>query len=129
MAIFLLFLASCASAQLTKADTEGADYGEPITQAVAETKVRQFMQGYLKDPYSAIYQWKPLYKGSVKSGAVLRGYKVYHGYILEGTVNAKNSYGGYVGAKPYQFVFYNGEIMKIFEQQISDGTAYMAEIL
>lgn len=46
-------------------------------------------------------------------------------------VNAKNSYGGYVGAKPYAFTFRNGSLVRVLGWQEfagSPGTGYMGKL-
>ncbi|WP_329697838.1 hypothetical protein [Pseudomonas sp.] len=65
---------------------------------------------YLKDPDSAKYGFGSVYQGYMV-GSVFEGRKLEAGYLLDVTVNAKNSYGGYTGAKPYKFLLRNDQIV------------------
>lgn len=98
----------------TAEELASADYGLPIDQANAESQAEAFFLGVLKDPDSAQYQWNPVYKGYYRDAPILGGALTW-GYLLEGGVNAKNSYGGYTGYKAYTFVFHNGEIALVRE--------------
>ena len=50
--------------------------------------------------------------------------------MLPADVNAKNSFGGYVGYKPYHFSFYNGILKNVYAERDLDsyGNTYMAKI-
>ena len=87
----------------------------------------QFLHNYLKDPLSAVCDWNPIYRGATKDG-LLDGHKSHFGYVLDGKVNAKNSFGGYIGYKPYKFVFHNGVIDAIYTEQLIGSTAYLGKI-
>ena len=51
------------------------------------------------------------------------------GYLLEARVNAKNSYGGYTGAEPFRFLFFDGNLVSAHAQQeLRGGGAYMGKI-
>ncbi|MCD1609850.1 MULTISPECIES: hypothetical protein [Stutzerimonas] len=110
-------LAGCA-APPTQQEIAAADYGMPIEQAEAEEKAKEVFSRTLKDPYSAQYAFGKIYKGYSLT-APLQGRKASYGYMLDVMVNAKNSYGGYVGAKPYRFMFRNGRLVEGW--RISDG--------
>jgi hypothetical protein len=43
------------------------------------------------------------------------GGKTHCGYSLLANVNAKNSYGAYIGSVPYVFFFQNGELRLVAE--------------
>jgi hypothetical protein len=116
MALFfpLLLLSACASGPPTREELLSADYGSPIAQQDAEARAKEFLKEYLKDPASAIYEWNPVYNGWVRE-APLSGGGLKFGYLLDGNINAKNSYGGYTGFAPYQFFFHNGNIINVLE--------------
>jgi hypothetical protein len=122
--LVVLSLTACATMP-TQKEIDKADYGSPISQDLAEAKAKEFLSGYLKDPMSATYQWKAVYQGWFKG---FRRATVY-GYILDGNINAKNSYGGYVGASPFRFVFRNGELVSAYMQKEMNGTSYYSPIL
>lgn len=99
--VLVLSLSGCAS-KPTPEQIQSADYGASVYQADAEKAVKSFFQVYLKDPDSARYSFGSVYRGYVV-GSVFEGRKVEGGYLLEVAVNARNSFGGYVGARNYRF--------------------------
>lgn len=127
----LLLLSACASGPPTREELSSADYGSPISQQDAEAQAEQFLRGYLKDPDSAIYEWNPVGRGWVREAPIYGG-GLKFGYILRGNVNARNSFGGYTGFKPYEFAFYNGNIISVYAQKELHGsyvsTPYMGKI-
>ena len=107
--VLLSFLSGCAS-QPTPEQISKADYGASVYQEDAERAVKQFFGAYLKDPDSARYSFGTVYRGYAV-GSLFEGRKVEGGFLLDVTVNAKNSYGGYVGAKPYRFLLRNDKLV------------------
>ena len=124
-ALLALGVASCAIVPTTQ-EQAAADYGTPMEQAEAEAAAEAHIKARLKDPGSAVFTWKPIYAGYLR-GAPIVGRKTIYGYLLDGTVNAKNSFGGYTGAEPYQVIFRNGVIVHVANQQcLATGGCYMA---
>lgn len=91
-----LLLGGCVSAP-DKAELSRADYGK-LPESYQET-IKDSMAWRLKDPYSAVYKFNEPYKGWCKSG-----FTTYYGWLVPFTLNAKNSYGGYVGSKTYLYL-------------------------
>ena len=60
----------------------------------------------LKDPYSARYQFTKCEKNHFK-----RGDNYYYGYHIGGTVNSKNSYGGYVGQTRFDMIIQDNNVI------------------
>ncbi len=122
--VLSLFLVGCASGPPTAEEFAKADYGTPITQQAAQDKAQSWLKGVLKDPSSAQYDW-----GTVQSGwarkAPIEGGKLIWGYRLEAKINARNSFGGYNGYKPYVFMFKNGELDGVWGEQVL-GSGYSA---
>ncbi len=91
--------------------------------------IESYFQETLKDPYSARYSYfrepkKDAHLVDTKSRVALYGYSVCV------NVNAKNSYGGYTGNKPYWLLIRNGEIIKTLEPTTADHRLdYFAEQL
>ncbi len=107
-AIILILLASgCASSPASNAvDINNADYGKyPVEYA---SIVKTFLGSYMKDPYSAVYRFsgKP-YKAYLRSAPISGGQATTFGYISEVWVNAKNSYGAYIGERLYRVYIHN----------------------
>ena len=71
----------------------------------------------LKDPGSATFDQLVL-----KTAPNTRGEPM---EVVCGTVNAKNSYGGFTGAKPFVYILKVGEV-QIVDNNASDGDAFIA---
>ena len=118
-------LSGCASAP-TAQQQMAADYGAPMDQEAAQTQAKTYLDARLRDPYSAVYTWGPIEKGYIEA-APLVGQKMEFGYLLNVTVNSKNAFGGYTGAKAYQFFFRDGQLRSARQQEcLPGGGCYMA---
>ena len=116
-------LTGCAPVEITPQDMVGADYGPPITQVEAERLAKAYLDGTLKDPYSAVMACEPVSPGIVKHGpASASGTKIIAGNLMNCTVNAKNAYGGYIGATPYNFLFRSGRLVIVDARESEFGT-------
>lgn len=112
----------------TEQELANADYGYAISQQEAQRQVRDFLSTRLKDPGSAQYQWGSVYQGWMRH-ARIHGAGVVFGYILNVSINAKNSFGAYNGFKPYEFVFHNGSILTVYgERELNGGMKIMGRI-
>jgi len=101
-----LALAGCASAPVFTADQiQAADVG-PMPGEAEQATIRAAMAYYLKDPASAQYQWGEPRKSSLSSGG-----RTVIGWVVPVLVNARNSYGGYVGFEQWGFFMVNGRIV------------------
>lgn len=109
--MLISMIAGCASGP-TQDQIAGANYGSPPDQSKIEQVAKSFFTMHLKDAGSAQYQFAPSYKGWVSTNR-LEGSKFFAGYILDVLVNAKNSYGGYTGWQKYQFVFNDGNLLRV----------------
>jgi hypothetical protein len=98
--LFTVFLAACAS-KPTKAELESASYGTYPTGY--EAAIRQHMSRTLKDPDSARYQILNPPKAYFHRGMA--------GYFVCANINAKNSFGAYVGNRMGYFIFREGSII------------------
>lgn len=131
MAILVALLAGCASAPPTPDQLASADYGSPVSQKEAQAKASAFLRRYLKDPDSANIEWGTVGTGWVREAPIYGG-TLRFGYVLEANINAKNSFGGYTGYRPYRFLFYNGSLISAYGHQELRGstgnTAYMGKI-
>ncbi|MDE1487398.1 hypothetical protein KKI90_13525 [Xenorhabdus bovienii] len=103
-----LILNGCTTLQPpTQAEMASANYGElPVNY---EEQIKNAMSTSLKDPYTAQYRFLKPFKGYAQDGewAQSKG-GVKYGWIMPFYLNAKNSYGGYIGEKRYVFIFSNG---------------------
>jgi hypothetical protein len=95
----LLLLAGCAGVQPPPPTVATADIGPAPTGY--EAPVRAYFAPQLKDPYSAVYQFE----------APVQAFGQHAIWAVCGTINAKNSFGEYVGAKPFIVLFFpNGDV-------------------
>ncbi len=97
-----LVVSGCVTIQRPQVNFN-ANYGEPILYADAMPKIERYLQSYLKDPMSAVYECG-LPKKSWLSQIGAR-VPVKYGFGVMCTINAKNSFGGYVGNKEFEFLF------------------------
>lgn len=111
-------LGGCAAAP-SQQEVTAADYGNFPSDY--EAIITKYMFIHLKDPASAQYQFlnKP-----TAAWRTLGGKKF--GYALCAHINAKNSFGGYTGAKLYYFMIRNGVVIAQ-EGGDSDISQAMAE--
>ncbi len=108
----LSLLAGCASGPTTEEITN-ADYGSPITQDDAQKQILAYFERRLKDPGAAQYKWGKVSKGWTGNVPVA-GIKMSFGYVLPVSVNGKNSYGAYIGYKPYKFLFHDEKMISSY---------------
>lgn len=102
LAFAVLLLVGCATP--TQQELATADYGSYPTDF--EQIIKNHMQATLKDPESARYQ----FLNSPKSGWNSFGGLKY-GYVVCAYINAKNSYGGYVGNRISYFLLKNDRVI------------------
>lgn len=71
--------------------------------------VDQYLEGYLKDPYSAV---KKVTRGPRFGHLPSRWVSRPPGWIVCYSINARNAYGGYIGAQAYIFVLRDGKVVE-----------------
>ncbi|EIX9113245.1 hypothetical protein ACNASG_21240 [Klebsiella pneumoniae] len=93
-----------------------ANYGNAPGSDYAQ-KVQEVMKQGLKDPYSAVIViTKPPFKFWMDEPGIkhLWNGDLAIGYAVTGTINTKNSYGAYIGEKPFTVLFRNnGQILNV----------------
>lgn len=111
-AIAALFatLGGCASAPSMQ-QIETADYGQPITPSECLGIARQAIANQLKDPSSAQFRNEEPCHTGYSNNVPLLGRSAQFGYIQNGEVNGKNSFGGYVGFRPYHVLIRDGIVV------------------
>lgn len=104
----LLIAILCTSCAYTPSNTDikQANYGVKPSQP--EAAIRTYFTGTLKDPDSLRIQFVTEPKQDWFLNPANFNTKFGYGWHVCAMVNAKNSYSGYVGARPYHFYF-NGE--------------------
>ena len=112
-----LFLASCATAP-SRQELATADYGTVPTNY--EQIIKEHCGRFLKDPYSAQYQFSKPEAGWLANSPLTGGERAF-GYVVHVTLNAKNSFGGYVGAEEYRFLIHNGVVV-MSQKRSRDGS-------
>jgi len=100
-------LTACAALP-TQDELATADYGRDMSAEECATVSESLIANTLKDPGSAQFRRGQCFKGAFNSVPLMGMPKAY-GWIQQGEVNAKNSYGGYVGFRPYQVLMKDGQ--------------------
>lgn len=101
--LIFLVLGSCGMGPPSQEEVGNADYGDPISQTVAESQAVRFIKATLEDSDLAEFEWDPLFKGWFRDPPLFGG-TLYWGYVLKGDVDAHDSRGD-IG---YTFLFHDG---------------------
>ena len=88
-----------------------ADYGAYPEKY--EQIVKEYMQGKLKDPESARFRFQGKPRKSYNTVYEKSALQYY--YTVEADINAKNSYGGYVGEHKYLFHIRNDRVVDSYD--------------
>ena len=105
IASLVLLLTACASAP-TSREIAAADIG-PFPGNY-EQIIKDYYAQSLFDPYSAVYTFVRVPMHGF-AGNRLEGAEI--GWVVCGTLNAKNRFGGFVGAKPFRVVIRYNQIV------------------
>ncbi|MDP2226797.1 MAG: hypothetical protein Q8J78_04915 [Moraxellaceae bacterium] len=79
--------------------------------------VKTFMQMRLKDSDSAIWQFDEKTTESWAGESDRTGTRIAAGHVVKAMINAKNSYGGYTGFEPYQFIIRDGRVIAFIDSR------------
>lgn len=113
-----------AAKKPTPEQIAAADYGRDMTQEEVEDLARAKMQTFLKDPDSAQWKCEPIKKGWIVHNNGFRKDTTMYGWQVNCMINAKNSYGGYVGYREHKFYARDGALIGVLEANKS-GTDYI----
>jgi len=111
-------LVSCAAAP-TDEQRANANYGTPMSQGDCEKIIKGAIALTLKDPSSAQYRAISQCSRAIDHLIIYGGDAYVAAYRIDLQVNAKNSFGGYVGFTPYAAVMRNGEILELVSGRCS----------
>lgn len=112
--ILAFFLGGCSSTlKMTDSEAATADYGAYPSDY--QSLVQTYYSVALKDPYSAHFNFygEPV-KGYTRKAPVAGGGVEQFGYVVTFGVNAKNSFGGYVGEQVHKVFIRNGRVLQEF---------------
>jgi len=109
-AVLALTLSGCASAP-SQRQIANADYGRPMTQSECLSIAESAIASQLKDPSSAQFRYEVPCHTGYSNNVPLLGRRAQFGYIQDGEVNGKNSFGGYVGFRPYHVLMRDGVVV------------------
>ena len=76
-----------------------------------EETIKTAISHHLKDPYSAVYTFQRPVRSWAFGDEQIR-------WAVCGTVNAKNSFGGYVGAPPFVVYYKNGRAVDAYFNEV-----------
>lgn len=105
-----ILLSACASGP-SKGQLKNADFGRNMTPDECVSIAENTISNTLKDPNSAQFRNQQCFKGYWSSAPII-GMSVAFGWVQKGEVNSKNSFGGYVGFRPYQVLIRNGQVVR-----------------
>lgn len=112
--LFVMSFIGCVSMP-TQEEINKFDYGTPISIDYQKS-IKQYFDEILFDPYSAVYEFSEPQQYWFKEAPLLGG-KLYAGYLVYVTVNAKNRMGGYTGKEKYGFLFKNNSLSKVMSPE------------
>jgi len=95
----------------TQAIMDAADYGTTPSDDEVKKLINVYLENTLKDFESARIRNIKKEKGHHNHSIVGKGSTYTFGWYVSFEVNAKNSYGGYVGYKNYFILIRNGETL------------------
>lgn len=107
LSVFLsITLSSCA---VTPEQMSQLDFGKEPTKETYTKIVKEYLEGVIKDPESLkIYEITPprpiAYKVTFTD--------IEYGWFVCAIINAKNSYGGYVGKRSVGFIIFNDQLLR-----------------
>jgi len=107
----ILLLGGCAGA--FKRPDPSADFGPPPQNY--EQAIKDYFEVILKDPESARHRFGTPQKAYANEGLAYGGDVSWYGWLVDVDVNAKNSFGGYTGGKPYMVFFKGDRVIKHVE--------------
>lgn len=108
----LALLSACATVPSDE-EMRAADYGVP--PANYDAIVRSFLNNYLRDPMTAQIQYVggPVRRWDGFGGSL-------YGWAVCYRINARNAYGGYVGARDYLFMIRDGEVRREYHRGVGE---------
>jgi hypothetical protein len=121
LAAAALCLMGCANTPPSDSEVAAIGYGAPLTIDY-QAAVKAWFFHYLKDPISAQYVFQGSPQPLSERTGFVNGHQVIAGYQVTVQVNAKNSYGAYIGFSTYYFLFRNNQIINVSEPSSLGGT-------
>lgn len=113
--LFLCFSVVSCAARPKSEMILSADYG-PYPDNY-EQIIKDHYSTKLFDPYSAVYTFNAKPRRDydrVSSG-------VQFGWVVCGTINGKNRFGGYVGVQPFYTLIKNGRVIVAYEEFMANA--------
>ena len=108
--LVVLSLITGCNTMISRQERENAQYS-PLPNDY-QARIKDFMEGRLKDPYSAVYRFDTPRKGYWQNGLLYGGQK-HFGFIVPVGINGKNSYGGYTGEQQFYFGLESGQVFDL----------------
>ncbi len=111
LAICALLFAGCQTSANFQTPVDYHDYGpQPQIQA---SELESYIGTSLKDEKSARYKFGDPARAYCNHGLLSGGKVVWTGWVVPFQVNAKNSFGGYVGFENRYARYSNGELLDV----------------
>jgi hypothetical protein len=114
----LLLIQSCAT-PISQERITSADYGSAPSDNY-EAIIKERVSKILIDPTSPIYEFNKPRKGYTRQSPTFHTQESF-GWMVCGTVNSKNRFGGYVGRVPFFALFRGDTIVEFMTGEITDN--------
>lgn len=126
-ALILMMLIGACATQISQEKLKSADYGPPPPDNYQEI-IRNHFAKTLIDPTSPIYEFGTPRKGYTREAPLFNTHESF-GWVVCGTLNSKNRFGGYVGSVPFFVLFHGDNIIEYNNGEVTDGGPYNISIL
>ncbi len=97
-------------------DMNEQSFGAEISTSRCFTIVERGIRSRMKDPVSTRFNHASCKRGYFYKFTGYSQPKPIYGYVYQGEVNGKNSYGGYVGFKKYYALVKDGRVVELYNR-------------
>ena len=104
ISIFIIFMAGCGLKGPPPSTELMSAYFGPSPENYQQIITNHFSRN-LFEPYSAVYEF------TIPKKAYIYNFEYIYGWGVLGTINAKNRFGGYVGAKGFTILIRDGRVI------------------
>lgn len=107
---------------MTKEEVAAANFGKFPDDY--RDQITEHMKYFLKDPYSAVYEFHEPYRAVIASPIYSR--KIY-GWGIDVDINEKNLHGAYIGMRTYQFFIREGGYFEVLPPFLKNAEPLLAK--
>jgi hypothetical protein len=118
IAIVLIFVAGllgCSAVFQKPSSYAESEWPVAAAKDAAHAAIKEYFEQTLKDPESARYRFIGSARGYSNEALLGGGHVNWRGRIYYLQVNARNSYGGYTGGKPYMALLSGNQVVRVLD--------------